>query len=337
MTTIRAYSATAPGEPLKAVEYEAGALGADEVEVAVEYCGICHSDLSVWKNEWGNSIYPLVPGHEVIGRITAVGTHAKKVKVGDRVGIGWNSSSCMCCHQCLSGDQHLCHDALPTMIGHHGGWAERLRCHWAWAIPIPEELDPKTTGPLLCGGITVFAPLAAFDVKPTAHVGVVGIGGLGHMALQFANAWGCEVTAFTSSPGKTDEAHGFGAHNVLSSRDSDSIRSIKGSLDMLLVTVNVPLDWSAYMSTLAPHGRMHVVGAVPEPIPIAAFDLIGGQRSVSGSPTGAPVSMATMLEFAARHDVEPETEQFPMSEVNEALARLESGKARYRIVLKADF
>jgi uncharacterized zinc-type alcohol dehydrogenase-like protein len=223
------------------------------------------------------------------------------------------------------------------MIGHHGGWAERIRSHWAWAIPIPEHLDPGSTGPLLCGGITVFAPLASFDVQPTARVGVVGIGGLGHMALQFANAWGCEVTAFTSNPSKTDEAHGFGAHNVVSSKNSDAIRSIKGTLDMLLVTVNVPLDWSAYMSTLAPHGRMHVVGAVPEPIPVGAFDLIGGQRSVSGSPTGAPVTMTSMLDFAARHDVAPQVEHFPMSKVNEALAHLEGGKARYRIVLDADF
>jgi uncharacterized zinc-type alcohol dehydrogenase-like protein len=226
---------------------------------------------------------------------------------------------------------------VPTIIGHRGAFANRVRAHWAWTIPLPEKLDITSAGPLLCGGITVFAPLAIYRIPPAARVGVVGIGGLGHMGVKFAAAWGCEVTAFTSSGSKADEARGFGAHRVVSSRDSDAIRAIAGSLDLLLVTVNAPLDWSAMMSTLAPNGRMHVVGAVLEPIPVAAFDLIGGQRSVSGSPTGAPVTIATMLEFAARHRIAPQVEHFAMSKVNDALARLESGKARYRIVLDADF
>lgn len=336
-TEIRAWAAPGPRAPLEPWRYEPGPLGPEEIEVAVEHCGICHSDLSMLNNEWGMSRYPLVAGHEVVGRIVAMGAQAKGLTVGQRVGIGWTAESCMHCRPCLSGHQHLCGSAQATIIGHHGGFAERVRAHWAWALPLPKGLDPSAAGPLLCGGVTVFAPLWVFDIQPTARVGVVGIGGLGHMALKFATAWGCEVTAFTSSESKADEARSFGAHHVVSSRDSNAIRAAVGSLDLLLVTVNVPLDWPALMGTLGPRGRMHVVGAVLEPIPIQAFDLIGGERSVSGSPTGSPVTIATMLDFAARHRIQPQIERFPMSRINEALAHLDSGQARYRIVLDADF
>jgi len=334
---IRAWAAKAAKKPLERFEYDPGPLGADEVEVAVESCGICHSDLSIINNEWGFSRYPAVPGHEGIGKVAAMGSSVKGVKVGDRVGVGWTASSCMHCRLCLAGDQHLCAEAVPTIVGHHGAFAERVRAHWAWVVPIPKGVDPASAGPLLCGGITVFNPLARFGVKPTHHVGVVGIGGLGHMALKFAAAWGCEVTAFTSSASKADEARSFGAHHVASSTDTRSMKRLAGRLDMLLVTVNVPLEWDAMMATVAPQGRMHVVGAVLEPIPVGAFDLIGSERSVSGSPTGAPADIATMLDFAARHRIAPQVEHFPMSKVNEALAHLEAGKARYRIVLDADF
>ncbi len=333
MTVIHAWAAPAAKAPLEPLEYDPGPLKAEEVEVEVEYCGICHSDLSLINNEWGISTYPLVPGHEVIGRVTALGSGAKGVSVGQRVGIGWNAESCLHCRPCLSGHQHLCPTVVPTAVGHHGGFADRVRAQWPWVIPLPEGVDPAVAGPLLCGGTTVFAPLATFGVKPTDRVGVVGIGGLGHMALQFANAWGCEVTAFTSTEGKAQEAKALGAHNVVPSRDSQAIRAIAGTLDMLLVTVNVPLDWPAMMATLAPKGRMHMVGAVLKPMPIMAFDLIGGEKSVSGSPTGAPVTMADMLEFAARHGVKPHVERFALDKVNDALTRLKEGAVRYRVVL----
>jgi uncharacterized zinc-type alcohol dehydrogenase-like protein len=312
-------------------------LGPEEVEIAVESCGVCHSDLSVLTNEWGMSIYPFVPGHEAIGRVVEVGEYAKGLQKGQRVGVGWNSGSCMYCNLCMSGDHHLCAKAQATIIGHHGGFAERMRSHWAWTIPIPEKLDASAAGPLLCGGITVFNPVVRFNIKPTQRVGVVGIGGLGHMALKFLNAWGCEVTAFTSSESKYEEARTLGAHNVVSSRDSTAMQKIAGSLDMVIVTVNVALDWQALLSTLAPKGRLHVVGAVLEPIPVPAFALIMGERNISGSPTGSPYDIANMLQFAARHGISPQVERFPMSQVNEALDHLRAGKARYRIVLDADF
>ncbi|MCW5624603.1 MAG: NAD(P)-dependent alcohol dehydrogenase [Burkholderiales bacterium] len=337
MTQIRGWAARGAKQPLELEAFEVGELGAEEVEVAVDYCGVCHSDLSVLNNEWGFSAYPVVPGHEAVGRVTAVGSHAKGLKVGQRVGVGWTADSCMHCRACLSGDQHLCRSAVPTIVGHHGGFAERVRAHWAWAIPLPDGLDPAAAGPLLCGGITVFSPLLLHGIRPTDRVGIVGIGGLGHMGIKFANAWGCEVVAFTSSESKQEEARSLGAHRVVSSKDKASIGSAAGSLDLLIVTVNAPLNWSALLQTLKPKGRMHVVGAVLEPMAIPAFSLIGAQKSVAGSPTGSPTAIATMLDFAARHQVLPAVEHFPMSRVNDALAHLEAGKARYRIVLDADF
>ncbi len=313
-----------------------GPIGPEDVEVAVEHCGLCHSDLSVLKNEWGISQFPAILGHEVVGRVTALGQNAKGIEIGQRVGVGWNSGSCMHCRQCMSGDHNLCPQAQVTIVGHRGGFATHIRAHWAWTIPLPEKLNFADAGPLLCGGVTVFAPLSR-HAQPTSRVGIVGIGGLGHMAVKFAAAYGCDVTAFTASERKFDEARKFGANHVLATRDSDAIKKLAGSLDLLISTVNVPLDWDAMIGLLAPKGRLHVVGAVLEPIPVGAFSLILAQRSISGSPAGSPVTIGTMLDFASRHDIAPQTEHFPMSQINEAFGRLESGKARYRIVLDADF
>lgn len=336
MTVIDAWVAGQAKDKLVRQQIDLGPLGAEDVEVEVEHCGLCHSDLSMLHNEWGMSQFPAVFGHEAVGKVVAVGSAAKGLKVGQKVGVGWNSASCMHCRQCLSGDQHLCAQAQPTIAGHHGGFASRVRSHWAWAIPLPEETNVAESGPLLCGGITVFNPIAMY-AKPTSHVGVVGIGGLGHMGLKFAHAYGCEVTAFTSSESKFDEARSFGADKVVSSRDPAAIAKLAGQLDLLIVTANVTLDWNAMLGALAPHGRLHFVGLVLEPVAASVVPLIMGQRSISGSPTGSPVDIATMLEFAARHKVTPQTEHYPMSRINEAFERLESGKARYRIVLDADF
>jgi len=335
-SSVKAWVAEAAAKPLVLETVDLGPLEAEDVEVAVEHCGLCHSDLSVLNNDWGISQFPAVLGHEVVGRVTAVGSNAKGVEIGQRVGVGWHSGSCMHCRQCMSGSHHLCPQAQPTIVGHRGGFATHIRAHWAWTIPLPEGLRFAEAGPLLCGGVTVFAPLAR-HAKPVDRVGIIGIGGLGHMAVKFAVAYGCDVTAFTSSESKFDEAKGFGAHHVVSSRDSAAIKKLTGRFDLLISTVNVKLDWDSMIGTLAPNGRLHVVGAVLEPIPVSAFSLILQQRSVSGSPAGSPVAIAAMLDFAARHDVAPQTEHFPMSQINAAFARLESGKARYRIVLDADF
>ena len=336
MAMIDAWVAATAKAELVRQQVQLGPLGAEEVEVQVEHCGLCHSDISVRNNDWGFSQFPAVLGHEAVGRVVEVGPAAKGVKVGQRVGIGWTAASCMHCRQCMSGNHQLCPQSTFTMVGHKGGFASRVRAHWAWTIPLPEKLKYAEAGPLLCGGITVFNPLAMY-AKPTSRVGIVGIGGLGHMAVKFAAAYGCDVTAFTSSASKFDEARGFGAGHVVSSRDSAAIKKLAGTFDLLLVTVNVPLDWDALIGSLAPNGRINVVGFVLEPVPVNVVSLIMGQRSFSGTPIGSPVATATMLDFAARHNIAPQTEHFPMSRINEAFDRLDAGKARYRIVLDADF
>ncbi len=333
-STFHAYAALAPGEPLQPFSFDPGRLGPEQVEVEVSHCGICHSDLSMLGNDWGMTNYPFVPGHEIVGTVVAAGDQVKRVRTGDRVGIGWYAGSCMACPQCLAGNHHLCATTEQTIVGRHGGFADRVRCHWLWATPLPEGLDSASAGPLFCGGITVFNPIVMSGVQPTDRVGVVGIGGLGHLALQFLNKWGCEVIAFTSTEAKRDDAMRLGAHHAVSSRDSNAIAKLAGSLDFILITVNVSLDWDALLAALAPNGRLHVVGAVLEPIPVQAFSLIMGQKSIGGSPLGSPATTAKMLEFCVRHQIAPAVERFPMTEVNRALEHVSSGQARYRVVLE---
>lgn len=334
---FHAYAAHGPGRKLEPFKYDPGDLRADQVEIDVIACGVCHSDLSMLQNDWEMSTYPLVAGHEVIGKVTRVGGNVTQVSAGDTVGLGWFSGSCRTCKQCMAGDHNLCGANEQTIVERYGGFADKVRCNAEWAIPLPESLDARKAGPLFCGGITVFNPIVQFGVVPTDRVGVLGIGGLGHLALQFLGKWGCEVTAFTSSDSKREEALRLGAHHVVNSRDPAQLEKIAGSLDFILSTVNVDLDWQPYIDALGPRGRFHTVGAIPSPIPVPAFPMILGQKSVSGSPLGSPATIRKMLEFCGRHGIEPVTEHFPMSRVNEALEHLHAGKARYRLVLENDF
>jgi alcohol/geraniol dehydrogenase (NADP+) len=331
---IHAYAAHKSGQALKPFEYEPGPLGDSDVEIQVEYCGICHSDLAMLDNDWGMSQYPLIPGHEVVGKISALGRSVHHLQLGQTVGLGWYSSSCMVCEWCMSGSHNLCLTVEGTILGRYGGFADKVRAHQAWVVPLPEGLNPATVGPLFCGGITVFNPLVQFDIQPTDRVGVIGIGGLGHMALRFLKAWGCDVTAFSTSADKEAEARELGAQHFVNSRDPQSLKAVANSFDLILSTVNGDLDWPTYIDALRPKGRLHLVGAPPSPIALAIFPMITGQKSLSGSPLGSPATTAKMLDFAARHQIEPITETFAFEQVNEALDRLRSGKARYRVVLK---
>jgi uncharacterized zinc-type alcohol dehydrogenase-like protein len=330
---IKAYAVHEPKGELKPFEYDPGPLGNTEVEIDVKHCGICHSDVNMIDNDWGFTQYPLVPGHEVVGAISSIGGNVSHLKIGDHVGLGWHSGYCMTCSSCLSGDHNLCSSAQPTIAGHHGGFADKVRASAASVLKLPDSIDKESAGPLFCGGITVFNPLIQFDIKPTDKVGVIGIGGLGHMALQFFNAWGCEVTAFTSSEKKKKEALKLGAHHTLNSRDASEIEAASGQFDFIISTVHVKLDWNTYIGTLRPKGRLHFVGATVEPIDVGAFPLIMGQRSISGSPVGSPGNIAKMLNFAAQHNVKPVIEKFSFDNINEAITRLRSGQAHYRIVL----
>jgi uncharacterized zinc-type alcohol dehydrogenase-like protein len=337
MSRVRAWAAPAAGQALVPFEFDAGPLGPDEVEVAVEYCGLCHSDVSAIKNERYNPPYPVVAGHEIVGRIVAVGEEVRSREVGQRVGIGWTARSCLHCPPCIAGDQNLCRDAVRTIIGHYGGFAERVRVQWLWAFALSETLDAASAGPLLCGGITVFSSLLVNNVNPADHIGVLGIGGLGHLAVKFAKAWGCEITVFTHSASKADDSRKFGADYVVTNLGGDAIKALSNKLDFLLVTSTTTVDWPTLLSTLKPKGRLHIVGFTANSFIAAPSELIGGSRSVSGSSTGTPTTMAKMLEFAARHGITPEVEHFPMTKVNEAISYLEAGKPRYRLVLDADF
>lgn len=332
---INAYAVTSEKSKLEPYTYELGAIGDEQVDIKVAYCGVCHSDLSMIKNEWGMTEYPLVPGHEIVGEVVAVGSAVKTVSVGDKVGLGWFSESCMCCQQCMDGSHHLCGNNEATIVGRHGGFADYVRGHWSWAIPLPDGIDMSKAGPLLCGGITVFNPIVLSGVQPTDKVGVIGIGGLGHMALKFLKAWGCEVIAFSSNPDKKAEILKMGATKVINSRKPEELESIAGTLNFILNTTNVTLDWDSYLGALAPKGKLHNVGAVLEPMAIPAFTLLTGEKSVGGSPLGSPALNKTMLDFCVRHNIYPTVEEFPMSRVNEAMEHLEAGKARFRIVLKA--
>ena len=261
-------------------EFDPGELGKDEVEIKVSHCGICHSDLSMRNNDWGMTEYPFVGGHEAIGEIVALGENAKGLSVGDKVGLGWNAKTCGHCQFCLSGYQVNCPELVGTIVARHGGFADRVRCNWDWAIKLPDGLDPAKAGPLFCGGITVFNPFVQLDIKPTDKVGVIGIGGLGHLALQFADKWGCEVTAFTSDLSKTDELKALGADHVVNSRDDAELEKLKGKFDMILSTVNVSLNWPKYMDALAPERppAYRRRNARPDPGHVVQFD----KRAKSG-------------------------------------------------------
>lgn len=339
MSIIKSYAAKEAGSELEQYEYDAGELKPEAVEVKVDYCGVCHSDLSMIDNEWGFSQYPLVPGHEVIGHVHALGSAAqnKGLKVGQRVGIGWTSSSCGHCDACISGNQINCLEgSVPTILS-RGGFADKIRANWQWVIPLPDSLDIATAGPLLCGGITVFKPLLMHHVTATSRVGVIGIGGLGHIAIKLLRAMGAEVTAFSSNPAKESEVRQMGADRVVNSRSPEALSALAGSFDLIINTVSVSLDWLPYFEALASGGKFHTVGAVMKPFEVPAMKLIGGDRSVTGSATGTPSELRTLMKFAARAHVAPQTEEFPMSRINDAIKHVRDGKARYRVVLKADF
>lgn len=324
------WQAPTAGAPLERVEAPPQVPGHDEVVLEVLHCGLCHSDVSMLENAWGMSTYPLVPGHEAVGRVTAVGDGVDPALIGELRGVGWFAHHCDRCDQCLAGRVNLCPKAESTIVGRPGAFASQVRVHQDWAIPLPAGLNDADAGPLFCGGITVFAPLIDEAVSPTARVAVIGVGGLGHLALQFCRAWGCEVVAVTSSPAKAEEAKRLGAHDVVT---LGNLPAQAGRFDLIINTVNQPLDWPAVVAALAPLGRLHLLGAVLEPIPLNAFDLIVSRRAITGSPTSSPASLRKMVDFCARHGIQPVVEHLPMADINEAIHRLREGDVRFRFVL----
>ena len=331
---IQAYAALGPRMPLEPFEYEPQPLELepDQVEIAVTHCGMCHSDLHLLDNDWGFTQYPMVPGHEIVGAVTKAGPAAKGFREGQRVGVGWESGSCGECEYCARGEENICLGWRGTCTHGYGGYATAIRVDSRFVVSIPEGLDSERAAPLLCGGVTVYAPLVQ-EVRPAMRVGVVGVGGLGHLAVQYARAFGCEVTAFSTSPNKEAEARRLGAHHFINARDSAAMEKTANSLDFVISTVSADVDWAAYLNALKPKGKLCIVGVPESDLRLPAFPLISGRKSVFGSPIGGPSLIREMLEFSARNSVLPITERFPMARVNEALDRLKSNQARYRLVL----
>ncbi|MDE1175515.1 MAG: NAD(P)-dependent alcohol dehydrogenase [Edaphobacter sp.] len=333
MSEIHGLATHAAGAQLLPYKYDPGELKPTDVEIKISHCGVCHSDVHLIDNDWGVSKYPFIPGHEIVGTIIAVGDSVKDRLVGERVGVGWQADSCGYCEWCRQGDEHLCAQGQPTCVGRNGGYADRIRVNSRFAIPVPEALDSENVAPLLCGGITVYSPLRNHGIRPSSRVGIIGIGGLGHMGVQFARAFGAEVTAFSTSKDKEEEARQLGAHHFINTRDTGALKKVAGAFDFLLSTVSADQDWSAYVNALRPKGIVCVVGASPSPMQIQAFSLISGQKAVSGSPTGSPRDLHEMLDVAARHNIKAITERFAMAKANEAVAKVKKNQVRYRAVL----
>jgi len=333
MALIQGLAVHAAGAELLPYRYDPGKLGPQEVEIAITHCGICHSDLHLISNDWGISQYPFIPGHEIVGSVAAVGDEVRSLEVDQRVGLGWQSNSCGECEWCSRGMENLCPKAEGTCVHRHGGYAERVRANARFVIQIPEALESECAAPLLCGGITVYNPLRTYGVNPSSRVGIVGIGGLGHIAIQFARVFGAEVTAFSTSAGKEEEVRALGAHRFVNSRESKALKEVAGSLDFLLSTVNADQDWGTYVQALRPTGTLCFVGVPPSPVAVHAFPLISGLRSITGNPTGSPYRIREMLDVAARHGVKAQTERFPMAKANEAIEKVKKNKVRYRAVL----
>jgi uncharacterized zinc-type alcohol dehydrogenase-like protein len=334
MSEIHGLAVHAAGAQLLPYKYEAGELAGNEVEIKISHCGVCHSDVHLIDNDGGISKYPFIPVHEIVGTVSAVGSNVKDRKVGQRVGVGWQADSCGVCEWCLQGDEHLCAKAQPTCVGRNGGYADRIHVNARFAIPLPSVLESENAAPLLCGGITVYSPLRNHGVRPSSRVGVIGIGGLGHLGLQFAKAFGAEVTALSNSKDKEADAKSMGAHHFVNTRDTGALKKVAGSFDLLLSTASADQDWQGYVNALRPKGTLCIVGAVPSPVQLQASALIVGQKAVSGSPTGSPRDLHEMLDVAARHGVKAITERFSMAKANDAVAMVKKkNQVRYRAVL----
>ncbi|MBM3791436.1 MAG: NAD(P)-dependent alcohol dehydrogenase [Acidobacteria bacterium] len=331
---IHGHAAPAAGKPLVAFSYEPADLGAHDVEIKVDYCGICHSDIHLIDNDWSRSSYPFIPGHEIVGTVTEAGKAVTHLKRGQRVGVGWQAGSCLQCEWCVRGEENLCPGSAATCAGRHGGFAEAVRIGARFVFPIPDGMDSAGAAPLLCGGITVYSPLRQLRVAPWSRVGVIGIGGLGHLAIKFAAAFGCEVTAFSSSSGKEDESRRLGAHRFVVGGDPDQMAKAANTLDFIIATPHVDLDWTGYINALRPKGTLCFVGASPGVLNIPPMLLLMHMKTITGSIIGNRATIAEMLGFAARHRIAADTEVMPLAQVNAALDKVRAGKARYRMVLK---
>jgi uncharacterized zinc-type alcohol dehydrogenase-like protein len=331
---IHAYASPGAAKPLEPFEYFPSQLKDDEVEIDIECCGLCHSDLHVIDDDWKISKYPLVPGHEIVGKIARKGKNVQGLEIGQRVGVGWQCGACLTCEFCVRGDETVCSSKVRTCVDRYGGFADQILVDSRFVYPIPESLSSEAAAPLLCAGITVYSPFKLYDVQAPQSVAIIGIGGLGHLALQFARAFGCDVTAISSSPDKEQEARKFGADHFISLNDPAQIKKALNSFDFILSTVSADLDWTMIGMMLRPKAKLCFVGLPPSDVKFPVRLLVSGNRSICGSGSGGRTTMTEMLQFCARHNIQAKVEVMPMNQLNKAIERLKANKARYRIVLK---
>jgi uncharacterized zinc-type alcohol dehydrogenase-like protein len=327
---IHAFAAAGARKTLEKFTYTPEKIGPHEVEIGIDFCGLCYSDVHLIDDDWKITKYPLVPGHEIIGRVLSFGSDVTEFKMGQTVGVGWQCGSCHTCEFCLRGDETVCSSKVRTCVDRFGGFADKIVIDHRFVYPIPQGLLPEAAAPLLCGGITVYSPFRIYNVQAPQSVAVIGIGGLGHLALQFARAFGCDVTAISTSSEKEAEAKKFGAHHFLT---FDNLSKATGKFDFILSTIHADIDWAAIGLLLRPYGKLCFVGLPNNDIKFPARLLVSGNRSLCGSGTGSRSLMNEMLTFCARHKIAPQIELMPMTDVNKAIDKLKANKARYRIVL----
>jgi uncharacterized zinc-type alcohol dehydrogenase-like protein len=331
-TPIVGYAAKAIGETLKPFTYDPPQLGEHDVRVAVTHCGVCHTDIHAIDDYYGITRFPFVPGHEIAGFISEVGRDVSGLKEGDRVGIGWQARSCGGCEWCLEGETQLCMKIEDTTVMvPYGGFSSSIVADHRFVHPLPSTMPAEIAAVLMCAGLTVYSALQTYAISPDLKVAIVGVGGLGHLAIQFAHAFGCEVTAMSSSPDKEEQALGFGADHFINSTDRDSMLQASYGYDLLICTANHGIDWSLLLMSLKKRGRLVLLG-FPD-IECNSTDLVAHELSLTGSLIGNPSRMRAMLSFAQEHDIKPVVELMPMSQVNTALQKVKENKARYRIVL----
>ncbi|HUA82075.1 MAG TPA: NAD(P)-dependent alcohol dehydrogenase [Dyella sp.] len=342
-TSIRGYAAPSATAPLAPHRIERRDPRADDVVIDILYCGVCHSDIHVARNEWGGARYPVVPGHEIIGRVISVGEQVKRFKAGDVVGVGCLVDSCQHCESCAQGLEQYCKES-PTFtynaIDRHdgtvtyGGYSERIVVSDKFVLRVPEGVDPKSAAPLLCAGITTWSPLRHWKIGKDHKVAVVGLGGLGHMGLKFAKAMGADVTLFTRSPGKEAEARRLGADHVVLSTDPKQMEAVAGQFDFILDTVPHQHDLNPYLATLKLDG-VHVLVGLVEPVdpPVHAGSLIFARRTLTGSLIGGLPETQEMLDFCAKHGIAADIEMIDIQDINKAYERMLKSDVRYRFVI----
>jgi uncharacterized zinc-type alcohol dehydrogenase-like protein len=331
---IQAYAAYDVRKGLATYAYEPAPLGPLDVELEITHCGICHTDLHFIDNDWGFTSYPFIPGHEIVGTIRAKGELVDGARLGQRVGVGVMTGGCFQCEWCLTGQDHLCPQGQSSFDALSGGFADSIRLDSRFAIPIPGAITSAEAAPLFCGGITVFSPLLHHGVNAHTRLGIVSIGGLGHLALQYGRALGCQTTAFSTTPSKEAESLHFGATKFINLQDEEQMAAQTDTLDFILTTASADLPWAALINVLRPNGTLCLVGIPKHEVHFPAGPFIFKQKRVIGSIIGSRDIINRMLAFSARNGVRPQIERFPMHDVNTALDRLRAGQVRYRIVLE---